>query len=74
MAADARRIADLEAEVAELRVVCDDVRAIRRIVEAAYHAGQYDATESAEAGKYRAAAAASQARPRHLLLVPGGAR
>jgi len=69
-----QRLADLEAEVAELRAACDDVRAIRNIVEGAVAYGQAITLETAEAGKYRAAAEASRPGPRHLRAIPGGAR
>jgi hypothetical protein len=70
MATNAQRIAALETEVARLR---EDLSATRHVGQIFFEAGRdFEVTCGADA-KYRAAAAASRPRPRHLQMVPGGA-
>jgi hypothetical protein len=72
MATHAQRIADLEAEVRTLRDQVQAVLAAGLMVEFAFRAGrEFESDE-----KYRAAAEASQPRPRlrHLRALPEGGR
>jgi hypothetical protein len=71
MATSTQRIAALEAEVARWRDLVEPTIAMTELIwKAGYATGQ----ASTVGATYRAAAAASQPRPRHLHAVPGGAR
>jgi hypothetical protein len=71
MATNTQRIAALEAEVTRRRDLVEPTVAVTELIWKAGYAAEQASTVDA---KYRAAAAASQPRPRHLHAIPGGGR